>query len=227
MIHFCSLNAEWIQEIQSAFSGIQSVRVSHADIRTISQDRVAFVSPANSLGFMDGGIDLHLSRTILPGIEPAVKRAIRTIGMTTAIGRAYLPVGSALFVKHNELSGLIVAPTMFLPHIVADTQNAYHSFYAALHVWKSACPTWDLIVTSHCCGVGGMRGTRSAEQMKAAYTEFLQSTTMDRIKIVPYTYYYDNKDLEQPDNYDNREIKELYMTREEVLSKIIHAKITL
>jgi O-acetyl-ADP-ribose deacetylase (regulator of RNase III) len=223
MLHFCSLNSEWIAEIERLFSGVAEVLATVEDIRGLPRTNVAFVSPANSLGFMDGGIDLHLSRTILPGIEGKVKRAIRDIGHTTSIGRAYLPVGSAIYVAHDNSSGLIVAPTMFLPHPVRGTKNAYHSFYAALKVWKVACPTWDLVVTSHCCGVGGMPVTEAAAQMFGAYRDFLKEG-VSGVRDSPHIHFYANKDLEQPDNYDNREIKELYMSREDVLAKVFAAR---
>jgi hypothetical protein len=35
-----------------------------------------YVSPANSLGFMDEGIDISLSRIVFPGIEPKLKKRI-------------------------------------------------------------------------------------------------------------------------------------------------------
>lgn len=220
MIHFCSLNEGWITEIRRLFSDVPDIQVSQTDIRKLERGNVAFVSPANSLGFMDGGIDLHLSRTILPGIETKVKRAIRDIGHTTSIGRAYLPVGSALYVEHDASSALIVAPTMFLPHNVGKTRNAYHSFYAALKIWKATCPSWTLVVTSHCCGVGGMSGPEAAKQMRDAYLDAMR----DGVADVKDGLFYANKDLEQPDNYDNREIKELYMSREDVMAKMFAAQ---
>jgi O-acetyl-ADP-ribose deacetylase (regulator of RNase III) len=41
----------------------------------------AFVSPANSIGFMDGGIDYVYSRDMFVGVEKAVKGKIREIGL--------------------------------------------------------------------------------------------------------------------------------------------------
>ena len=58
-----------------------------------------YVSPANSLCFMDGGIDRALSRAVFPGIEAKVKAAVRWLDRRSLLGRAYLPVGSALIVE--------------------------------------------------------------------------------------------------------------------------------
>lgn len=41
-----------------------------------------YVSPANSLYFMDGGFDYALSRIIFPNIEIEVKNIVKQIGFT-------------------------------------------------------------------------------------------------------------------------------------------------
>jgi len=44
--------------------------------------RTYYVSPANSLCFMDGGIDYALSRIMFPEIEPYIKNVVKGIGLS-------------------------------------------------------------------------------------------------------------------------------------------------
>ena len=220
-IKFISLHDEWIDSMKEHFKNILFVTAEKGDIRTIPIENHCFVSPANSLGFMDGGIDLVLSREIMPGIERKVKKRIQDLGIMSSMGRPYLPIGSVISVPHDLNTFLIVTPTMFLPHDVRGTQNAYWSFYAALKMWRKLCTQknkkFNLVVTSHCCGVGRMSGKESAEQMKRAYDDFIHGKGADIIKEYEDAILFPNRDLTQPNNYDNREIKELQMTRDEYL----------
>jgi O-acetyl-ADP-ribose deacetylase (regulator of RNase III) len=222
MIIFASLNSEWCSLMRAAFANNPSVRIVEADIRTIPQHNTVFVSPANSLGFMDGGIDLALSRDIFPRIQRRVQERIRQIGLQTALGRYYLPVGSTVYIPvPDTYSGLIVAPTMFLPHCVSETQNAYWSALAAFMTHKKCFPAADLVLTSHCCGYGGMSAATSAEQMKRAYEDILAGATSPILKEEDDMLLFPNRDDEQPDNYDNREIKELTITTNDYVKTLM------
>jgi O-acetyl-ADP-ribose deacetylase (regulator of RNase III) len=221
IIKFISLNNEWVNCMKAYFNNTALVIVNSADINDIPRENTCFVSPANSLGFMDGGIDLVLSRNIMPGIETKVKKYIQELNIISSMGRPYLPVGSAIAVPYDLNTYLIVAPTMFLPHDVRGTQNAYWSFFAALKMWKKLCSQknkrFNLVVTSHCCGVGKMPAKESAEQMKRAYDDFIHGNGSQVVKEFEDAIIFPNRDLSQPNNFDNREIKELQMTREQYL----------
>jgi O-acetyl-ADP-ribose deacetylase (regulator of RNase III) len=221
IIKFISLDKEWVLHMKEFFKNTAMVIVENANIKDVPLEQTCFVSPANSLGFMDGGIDLVLSREIMPGIEQKVKKRIQQLNVISSMGRPYLPIGSVITVPHDLNTHLIVTPTMFLPHDVRGTQNAYWSFFAALKMWRKLCvqknKKFNLVVTSHCCGVGRMPGRESAEQMKRAYDDFIQGKGPQIIKEFEDAILFPNQDLTQPNNYDNREIKELQMTREQYL----------
>jgi O-acetyl-ADP-ribose deacetylase (regulator of RNase III) len=212
------------------FDGIPNIIVEARDIIQIPIENTCFVSPANSLGFMDGGIDWVLSRELMPGIEPKVKAKIAELGILTTIGRPYLSVGSVIAVPHDDESNtiLIVAPTMFLPHNVCRTQNAYWSFYAALKMWNKICKqknkNYTLVATSHCCGCGKMSGEESAKQMKQAYDDFIKNSGPEIIKEFEDGILFTNRDMDQPNNYDNREIKELQTSRKDYLMNYLNNK---
>lgn len=218
-IHFVTLNEKWISLAKEVFG--EDIKISHCNVETINTSNTVFVSPANSLGYMDGGIDLAYSRIMFPNCDIIVKEKIKQIGLKTMLGRPYIPVGSALYISLlNSLSyyncGLIVAPTMFLPHDVSSTQNAYHSFLAALLQFEKVRLKYQyttLILTSHCCGYGKMSEEESVKQMKAAYDDFIKYKELSLYKndsskdidvlLMP------SRDEDQPNNYDNREIKNI------------------
>lgn len=205
-LHFISLNEEWISQMRRLFP---DATFTCGDIQTIPRENTLFVSPANCLGFMDGGIDFVYSRKMFPGCEAVIKEKIKDIGFLSLLGRPYLPIGSAFIVPVNKTTGLACAPTMFLPHDVSKTRNAYLSFLAALLVFQKVGLYETLVVTSHCCGYGKMAEAESARQMRLAYDDFLQKKvphdSSDKVDIVLLPLYND----EQPDNYDNRELKHI------------------
>lgn len=205
-IIFCSLNVEWITEVAKLFP-----EFSHTTnrVETLSRDSVAFVSPANCLGFMDGGIDYVYSRDMFPKCEKIVKSEIGRLGFKTNLGRPYFPIGSAFCISVGDTTGLICAPTMFLPHDVSTTRNAYHSFLASLLVFRKVALYETLVVTSHCCGYGKMSAAESARQMREAYDDFISITTQPDSSPEKHIVLMPLVNDTQPDNYDNREIKEI------------------
>lgn len=89
----------------------------------------AIVSPANSFGFMDGGIDLLYMHRFGAAIEDTVRRAI----LERHAGE--LVVGNAEIVATGDaaIPHLIAAPTMRVPiDLPADTVNPYLAARAAL-----------------------------------------------------------------------------------------------
>ncbi len=193
---------------------VQDATILCGKVEDLPRTNTTFVSPANSLGFMDGGIDYAYSRVMFPGVEKAVRQRIAAHGKKTALGRSYLPIGQAIAVP-TCLPGthLIAAPTMFLPHDVSQTQNAYASTLAAFALHAKYAPETTLVFTSHCCGYGKMTEAESAKQMVAALRDFCASKTpLDELLEVPDCVAYPSRDDEQPNCYDNREIKEIAIT---------------
>lgn len=176
-IHFISFDATWVATMSELFSDISGITVTQGNIKSVPVENAVFVSPANSLGYMDGGIDYVLSREMFPGLQTRVQSLIRSEGVRNPFGRYYIPVGSAISLRIGGTPAhLIVAPTMFQPRDVSRTRNAYWSFLAALTLFhKSYGWGWGeltLVATSHCCGYGCMDSVESARQMHAAYMDF-------------------------------------------------------
>lgn len=162
----------FVAAIRGEFAGVAEVSAQTIDVTEVPRSPgTAFVSPANSLGFMDGGIDMCYSRVMWPGIESHVKRAIHQHGQDGNIHARFLPIGQALAVLTSDPGvHLIVAPTMLLPQDVNGTMNAYWAFRAALGVAVSLRVEL-LVVPGLCTGVGRMSVAESAAQIRRAWTD--------------------------------------------------------
>ena len=218
-IDFVSTHPPTVRALAEAFSS-----GGHNDVLTFTVGDVRdlpiapgtmFMSPANSIGFMDGGIDAAYM-AMFPGVQTAVQSQIRSLGKTTALGRHYLPVGSAVVVPVGFGCTLVSAPTMFLPHDVSGTRNAYHAMMAALMAFAKQGGE-RLVATGLCCGYGKMDPVVSAGQIREAYDDFLRGYTPPELERMddPSFVVTQDRDDEQPANYDNREIHEIIIRRPE------------
>ena len=129
------------------------------------------VSPANSQGFMDGGIDAAFATFFGPSLERAVRDAI------AARPEGYLPVGASVIVAtgHERIRYVIVAPTMMSPEWV-EPQNAYRAMRAVLRVVvQLPVPDRQIWSPGLGTGVGGVEPADAAREMAAAYGDWLDS----------------------------------------------------
>ena len=168
----CDSEPEIVRAWKRAFAGHDEVEVRLGDLTEVEAD--AYVSPANSFGWMDGGIDLALRARFMAGdIEGTVQSAIAKRG-----GR--LPVGEALVVEtqDDEVPYLIVAPTMETPSNVGTTSNAYKAMVALLRAVtrfneQNEDAIGTIAICGLCTGVGGMEPHVAAMQMHSAYVHWL------------------------------------------------------
>lgn len=133
------------------------------------------VSPANSFGFMDGGIDYAISENLGWGLQERLKDRI----LNKYNGE--LLVGQAEFIEtYNEkIPYCISAPTMRVPLIITDTINVYLAMRAILLVLKQHSEINTVSIPGLGTGVGQVNYHVCAAQMKQAY---------DDIWLNNYTY---------------------------------------
>ena len=105
-IHLVDLNDELVECWREAFAPIESVEVSRGNILELASDTI--VSPANSYGYMDGGIDRAYRDYFGIRIEQTVQAQI------SQRAEKYLPVGEAILVDTGDdrIPRMICAPTM-------------------------------------------------------------------------------------------------------------------
>ena len=164
-IIFITLNNVYIDLIKA--KGYNAYLMKIQDYKPRKDVRTYYISPANSLCFMDGGIDYALSRIIFPNIEKTVKEILLNLGIKNLVGKPYLPIGSSIIIDCNNKS-LVLSPTMLLPQNVANTQNAYYATMAILYNILinrgENIDNVDIIFTSLCCGYGKMDEHNSMQQ---------------------------------------------------------------
>jgi O-acetyl-ADP-ribose deacetylase (regulator of RNase III) len=159
---------EMITAWDRVFFDTSDVEIEHGNILDFAEDTI--VSPANSYGYMDGGIDKVYRDHFGIEIEKSVQNAIRNTGET------YLPVGSAVIVKTNNLRVplMIVAPTMFLPEAVKP-QNCFFAMSAILNIYtKHKNKIENIYCPGLGTGVGQVEPIDSAKEMKSAYLKWKQ-----------------------------------------------------
>ena len=154
---------------RQVFSSYPEVEVLSGDYFQQSAD--AIVSPANSFGIMDGGLDLAIRNELGFQVETDIQEVI----LNKYHGE--MPIGSAEIIKtnHNKWTYMIVAPTMRIPENVAFTLNAYIAFRTILiainsfNESKPKRPIKSLVCSGLATGIGSMEVTKCAAQMRAAY----------------------------------------------------------
>lgn len=154
-----------------SFAGCEGVQPICGDY--FSRPADAMVSPANSFGVMDGGLDLYIRDALGVEVQARVqKRILRD-------SHGELPVGQAVLVDTEDARWprLVVAPTMRVPESVAHTVNAYLVFRAVLlclarfNAANPESPIDSVVCPGLCTGIGAMDFERSATQMRMAYDQ--------------------------------------------------------
>lgn len=157
------------------FSKEKNVTIVGQDITTIPCDAV--VSPANSFGFMDGGLDYALSERFGWDLEKQLQQMIKESP------EGELLIGQAIVLNTNDkkVPFLISAPTMRVPtNFNIDTSvNAYLAMKAILIKAKSNQQINSVAIPGLCTGVGKMQPMISARQMFHAYKEIVLDEKMD------------------------------------------------
>lgn len=174
--HFIDVNQEITDAWQRVFADIDQVTVRHGSIFDFPCD--AIVSPANSFGFMNGGIDFAISKHLGWHLEKDLQRIIREqfygellVGQATV-----LPTGSDLFAY------LISAPTMRTPMTITRGPNVYHCMKALLLLLEhGVLPTGEpvkskiksIAIPGLGTGVGQVRPLVCARQMRIAWEDVM------------------------------------------------------
>jgi len=174
-IYLRGINEDLVRAWSDEFEGCKDVEVSFGDIFGIAAD--AIVSPANSFGFMDGGIDLVYSEYFGWDMQKRLQKLIQD----EFYGE--IPVGQAaiLPLNHPRYRFLLSCPTMRVPEVVSNTVNAYLAFRAALiETLKYNRSHEDKIKSILCPGLATLTGRLSpevcAKQMRRAYDKIITGT---------------------------------------------------
>jgi O-acetyl-ADP-ribose deacetylase (regulator of RNase III) len=143
------------------------VSIYNGDFFSMPTD--CLVSPANSFGFMDGGLDYAISMQLGWKVQEKLQKQIQ---------EKYdgeLLVGQAELVEtDNEIVPFIIsAPTMRVPLIIKDTPNVYLASRAVFLLVKKESRIKTITMSGLGTGVGQMPYDVCAKQMRVAYDEIM------------------------------------------------------
>ena len=207
---FADHNADFIEEMKKLLIRREDCTFIIGDVKQLKRPHRAFVTLANSLLYMDSGIDRVYSRQVFPGSEPKLREFIKGHGKVSLVGKPHLPIGSAVMLEAERDHFLIAASTMLMPQPVINTRNAYHATLAALIVAGSKPDVNDIVISAACCGWGRMKPQDSARQCWWALLDFeagLGRGKIERFKDITMYSSTDDFMREQPDFYENSEFK--------------------
>ena len=132
------------------------------------------VSPANSFGMMDAGMDAAITRFFGLSLESRVKKHI----LEDYLGEQ--PVGTSFIIKTNHLKHPFLAhtPTMRVPMSIKDTDVPYVAMWAMLLAVRQHNKFSQQQIGSVVCpglgtGIGQVPYSEAARQMAIAYDHFL------------------------------------------------------
>lgn len=167
-IILCDIQRAVVDAWQSYFEGIAGVAIIHANI--FDQEADALVSPANSFGRMDGGLD----EQIVDFLGETIQDAVLDIIYDRHEGELVVGLAEVIPTNHAHFPYLVCAPTMRVPQNVSRTVNPYLAFRAALRAVRDfnkaqGFPIHSLLVPGLGTSTGYMPPLRAARQMRAAY----------------------------------------------------------
>jgi O-acetyl-ADP-ribose deacetylase (regulator of RNase III) len=176
-----ALDRELLEAWKKFCGDLEHVTVYHGSILEVECDAV--VSPANSFGFMDGGIDLLYSRYF--GWE--VQKRLQSLIKQRHHGELLVGAAEIVSTDNSEIPYAIAAPTMRVPMILRDTVNPYLAARATLLLVKYSTfpdgPNKGQYIMDHVkslafpglgTGVGQVGSNTCASQVRQAIEEVLQ-----------------------------------------------------
>jgi len=170
-------NPEVTDAWEKVFADVPQVSVRLGSIFDCPAD--ALVSPANSFGYMNGGLDFAISKNLGWHLEKDLQRLIREKHYgELLVGQAeIIPTG------HPDFPYLIAAPTMRTPMTITRGPNVYLAMKAILTLLRYGTlaagePVRDVVKTLAVpglgTGVGQVRPLVCARQMRLAWEDVMK-----------------------------------------------------
>ena len=165
-----------INEWKRFFKDVPFVSVYHGSIFDNPCD--AIVSPANSFGFMDGGLDLALSKYLGWHIQERLQALIKS----KYDGELLVGQAEIVATDNSHFPYLISAPTMRVPMVLKDSINPYLAMRAILLLIKKGKFEDNSLISNTIktvaisglgTGVGCVSPTMCARQMRIAVGQIL------------------------------------------------------
>lgn len=203
-ISLIGINEKLVQAWEAAFQNIPEVEVIHGSI--FDHPRDAIVSPANSFGYMNGGLDFSISKNLGWHIEKDLQKRIRE----EFYGELLVGQAAAVETNHTDFPYLISAPTMRTPMTILRSPNVYLAMKAVLVLWKDGklkdgTPLREVVkniaIPGLGAGIGQVPPKVCATQMRIAWDDvmgekYLTKEGWEELRSnYAYFFTHDNRDL--------------------------------
>lgn len=168
-LHFVDIEPEFIATISHETKDIPNVFCHHADILDVAECCV--VSPANSFGDMDGGIDKVYKSYFGDSIQDKVQDYIREYSPNgIAVG------DTAIIATYNKrVPWLLVAPTMSIPRPHIDPVVAGDVLFSVItRAALNASSLKRVFCPGLGTGIGELDNEKAALEMSKAIKKWLE-----------------------------------------------------
>lgn len=183
-IQLVDVNREMTDAYQEICGDLDDVSIINGSIFDGNPDAV--VSPANSFGFMDGGIDAFYKKTFGSFFVDRIQDRIKHLPQKEVL------VGSCEIFETQSPSAkyLFLAPTMRVPMNISNTVNPYLACRAVLlkyyndSIFSMGLTTYihDVVNTIAIPGLGTGCGNVSPEQCARQVREAILEVTYDDVE---------------------------------------------
>jgi O-acetyl-ADP-ribose deacetylase (regulator of RNase III) len=166
IIKLVDSNKQMCEAWELLFKGYDDINVFQGDV--FEQQTDCIISPANSFGFMDGGLDLLISEIMGWQVQERLQKQIKEKH------NGELLVGQAILIEtgFSGIPYLISAPTMRVPMILKDAVNVYLASKAIFILLKQEQHRINSVTISGLgTGIGQLPFDICAKQMKKAYDD--------------------------------------------------------
>lgn len=166
-IVLCDINDGLINEWKKHFSDLSNVEYHLGNILLNEAD--AIISPANSFGIMNGGIDLIYSNHFGWQLQEYLQNIIKTnYNNELLVGQAV-----AIETGNVKIPWMISAPTMRVPLEINHTPNVYLAMKAILRTAEDY-KFEKILIPGLGTGCGNVPYNQCAEQMRLAYNDYYE-----------------------------------------------------
>lgn len=158
---------------QKHFKDLPNVEIIEGRFEEVA-DYDCMVSPANSFGLMDGGIDAAITNYFGDQLQKRVQAHI----LKHYLGEQSVGTSFIIETNHSQHPYLAHTPTMRVPLRIIHSDNVYKAMWAMLlavyqHNQTSSNPIKSVLCPGLGTGVGRVPHQEAARQMALAYQHYL------------------------------------------------------
>ena len=170
-VKLCALDERLYEEWEKEFKDCD-VKVIFGNI--LNQEADAIVSPGNSFGFMDGGLDYQLSEFFGWDLEKKLQENIRK----KHEGELLVGMAEILGTGNKKIPYIVCAPTMRVPMVIPASANPYlatRGVFLSINNFNNRenDKIKSVLVPGMGTGIGKVPYDICARQMRIAYEDVI------------------------------------------------------